>query len=77
MYEQNTSALKSDINQLIGMCETGVDITWQEYNLTANKLTVPLPDTHPLVKTERAIWELKAALKLVVGNAQDLELHKG
>ena len=29
MYEQNMERLKSETQLVIGMCETGVDITWQ------------------------------------------------
>ena len=31
MYDQNIERLKSDILLLVGICETGVDITWQVY----------------------------------------------
>ena len=55
------------------MCEMGVDLSWQELG---GAQTNPLPETHPLVRTERAVWEVRAAAKILVSNMEDLELHK-
>ena len=35
-----------------------------------------LPDDHPVVKVERGTWEVQAALRMVLGNIEDLNLHK-
>lgn len=73
MYEQEPEILKNQILLLVGMCEMGVDLSWQELG---GAQTNPLPETHPLVRTERAVWEVRAAAKILISNTEDLELHK-
>lgn len=73
MYEQELEILKNQILLLVGMCEMGVDLSWKELG---GAQTNPLAETHPLVRTERAVWEVRAAAKILVSNTEDLELHK-
>ena len=58
---------------LVGMVETGIDLSWQEINRSSAE---PLPETHPLVRTERSVWEVRAAARLLVSSLEDLQLHK-
>ena len=50
-YSQSGTELKRMVQTLVGMCETGVDLAWQEVN-AASPSTSPLPENHPLVRTE-------------------------
>ena len=73
MYQQEPGILKEQVLQLVGMAELGVDIAWQELDKDKSR---PLPETHPLVRTERSVWEVRAAAKILLTSLEDLQLHK-
>ena len=80
LYSQDVSSLNTEVNKLVCMAETGVDLAWREFGSQVKEAGVsiqPLPDTHPLVTTERSIWEVRAASKLVISTVEDLSLHSG
>ena len=78
LYNQDTLSLKTMVHSLLGKAETGVDLAWKEVADKSNQVgsIQPLSDGHPLVVTERSIWEVRAASKLVLASVQDLSLHQ-
>jgi hypothetical protein len=50
------------------MCEAGVDLAWEEAGRAGP--AHPLPESHPLVRTERAVWEVRAAGRLLLTSIQ-------
>jgi hypothetical protein len=50
------------------MCEAGVDLAWEEAGRAGP--AHPLPESHPLVRTERAVWEVRAAGRLLLASIQ-------
>ena len=82
LYNQDASSLKFEVNKFLCMAESGVDLAWKEIGgkvrADGGGVTIqPLPDTHPLVTTERSIWEVRAASKIVMTAIEDLSLHSG
>ena len=73
LYEQDARELKSRVGQVVGMAEVGVDLSWAEIGKERGQ---PLPESHPLVRTERSVWEVRAASKVLLSSLEDLELHK-
>ena len=73
LYEQAPVQLKSRVQQVVGMAEVGVDLSWAEVGKEKGQ---PLPETHPLVRTERSVWEVRAASRILLSNLEDLQLHK-
>ena len=67
-------ALRLSAHRLAGMCEAGVDLAWEEAGRTDSALQ-PLPESHPLVRTERAVWEVRAAARLLLNSLQVLYFH--
>ena len=80
LYSQDVSSLDIKVSKLLCMAETGVDLAWREFGpqvKEAGASIQPLLDTHPLVITERSIWEVRAASRLVISTVEDLSLHSG
>ena len=80
LYSQDVATLDTEVSKLLCMAETGVDLAWREFGPQVKEAGVsiqPLPDTHPLVTTERSIWEVRAASRLVISTVEDLSLHSG
>ena len=75
LYTQDKNVLQHLITQLLAMAESGVDLAWREMGDQSTPVQ-PLADTHPLVITERSIWEVRAAYKLVMTSIEDLSLHQ-
>ena len=68
LYDQNSALLRVSTHQLGGMCEAGVDLAWEEAGRAGS--AHPLPESHPLVRTERAVWEVRAAGRLLLAAIQ-------
>ena len=69
LYEQDSAILRLSTLRLVGMCEAGVDLAWEEAGRSGSTAQ-PLPDSHPLVRTERAVWEVRAAARLLLTSLQ-------
>ena len=72
--------LRSHGTKLVKICQRAVDFAWKdsqppEENTEEDQVHA-LPDDHPVVKVERGTWEVQAALRMVLGNIEDLNLHK-
>ncbi len=68
LYDQDSALLRVSTHQLVGMCEAGVDLAWEEAGRAGP--AHPLPESHPLVMTERAVWEVRAAGRLLLTSIQ-------
>jgi hypothetical protein len=68
LYDQDPALLRVSTHQLVGMCEAGVDLAWEEAGRAGP--AHPLPESHPLVRTERAVWEVRAAGRLLLTSIQ-------
>ena len=69
--------LRSHGTRLVKICQRAVDFAWKDSQPEENTEQVhALPDDHPVVKVERGTWEVQAALRMVLGNIEDLNLHK-
>ncbi len=61
------------------MCQRAVDFAWKDVVSDGGGGRggeAMLPDDHPIVKVERSTWEVQGALRLVLANIEDLNLHK-
>ena len=70
LYSQEGS-LDAFLGRLVAMAETGVDLSWRGLGASA-----PLDENHALVKTERSVWEVRAARRLLSDNLEDLSVHQ-
>ena len=70
LYSQEGS-LDAVLGRLVAMAETGVDLSWRGLGASA-----PLDENHALVKTERSVWEVRAARRLLSDNLEDLSVHQ-
>lgn len=71
--------LRSHGTKLVKICQRAVDFAWKDSQPpeeNAEEEVHALPDDHPVVKVERGTWEVQAALRMVLGNIEDLNLHK-
>ena len=71
-YSQDRSWITHHGLRLIRMCQRVVDFAWKD----TSRPEEALPDDHPIVKVERSTWEVQGALRLVLNNIEDLNLHK-
>ena len=80
MYVQDVAYLRSLLTQLVKVSQRCVDFAWQAERSSRTKededSSHPVDDSHPIVKMERSIWELKTATRLILANIADLQAHK-
>ena len=73
MYSQDIEYLKNLLMKVIKVSQSCVDFAWQvERHEGGQEVT----DDHPVVKTERSIWEVKCGAKIILSNIEDLNAHK-
>ncbi len=80
-YAQDRAWLRDRGAVLVRMCQRAVDFAWKELKnnsgpSSSGSAPPALPDDHPVVKVERSTWELQGALRLVLNNVEDLDLHR-
>lgn len=77
-YTQDKLWMHLNGYRLIRMCQKAVDFAWKEIQSNSNSRggDEVLPDDHPIVKVERSTGEVREALRLVMNNIEDLNLHK-
>ena len=79
MYVQDVAYLRSLLTQLVKVSQRCVDFAWQAERSSRTKEdedSSPVDDSHPIVKMERSIWELKTATRIILANIADLQAHK-
>ena len=83
MYVQDVAYLRALLTQMIKVSQRCVDFAWQAERSSQSNVPPanvsdekPVDDNHPIVKTERSIWELKTATRIILDNIADLQAHK-